>query len=338
MEKLVIYEAQVYDFTAKCQYVEPEHRGTFFGACHHYVIDHLKKLGVNAIQFMPVFDSVNTSWGYDVKSWFDLNSNFGTLGEFKLMVDIFRSHDIKVILDVVYNHLHGDHEGVVKGDVGFSGCGNDVRVDKSLPVIKESIDFWMDIVDGMRFDLAPVMFREDNYFNPHGKFSQYIKTHHDNGKLIICEPWDCGGYQGYESYFVGRFPNFCLEHNDKIRDAVRRGGTYYCGENYKRYIGFITCHDGFTLEDLVSYNSKHNERNGENNRDGCDCNYSNNHGIEGPTDNQWILDARKETKRRMRENLQISCYHTMMRMGDEFNHTLNGCNNDYLHGTPIIWP
>ena len=337
MEKLKIYEAHIYDLTANCQYVEKEHRGTFFGACHPYVIDHLKKLGINAIQFMPVFDSVKTSWGYDTKSWFDLNPKYGTLNEFKIMVDTFKANGIKVILDVVYNHLHGEHDGVVYGDVNFSGCGDNVLVDKSLPVIKESIDFWMDIVDGMRFDLAPVLFREDNIFMPYGKFSQYIKTHHDNGKLIICEPWDCGGYEGYESYFVGQFPKFCLEHNDKIRDAVRRGGTYYCGDNYKKYIGFACVHDGFNLSDLVSYNQKHNERNGENNRDGSNCNYSNNHGVEGYTDNPWVINARRETKKQIIKNLRTSCYHIMIFMGDEMCHRQHGNNNNYLHENPLDW-
>jgi isoamylase len=341
MDQLTIYEAHVQDLTAKCQYVEKEHQGKFFGACHPYVIDHLKKLGVNAIQFMPVFDSVSTHWGYDAKSWFELNPNYGSLGEFKLMCKTFQDSGIKVILDVVYNHLHGEHKGVVKGGKGFSGCGDDVRVDLSLSVIQESINYWMQYVDGMRFDLAPVLFRENNYFNPDGKFAQYIKTHADNGKIIIAEPWDCGGYVEYGKYgfhFVGQFPKWCLEHNDSIRDAVRRGGTYYCGDNYKKYIGFATCHDGYTLADLVGYNNKHNEHNGEYNKDGCNNNYSNNHGEEGPTKNQWIIKAREKTKARMMQNLRTSCYHIMLLMGDEFGRTQNGCNNGYKTPCPVIWP
>ena len=338
MEKLTIYEAHVYDLTAKCQYVEPEHRGTFYGACHPYIIDHLLKLGVNCIQFMPVFDSVSTHWGYDTRSWFDLNPKYGTMTDFVLMCDMFRSNGIKVVLDVVYNHLHGDHQGVIKNKVNFSGCGDTVQVDKSLSVVKSSIDFWMEFVDGMRFDLAPILFREDNQFNPRGKFAQYIKGHADEGKLIIVEPWDAGGYFGHESYFVGQFPEFCLEHSDKIRDAVRQGTTHYVGEHYERTIGFATCHDGFTLHDLVSYNSKHNEINGENNRDGSDCNHSYNHGAEGPTHDQSIIFAREHAKKRMLENLRTSAYHIMLLMGDEFGRTQDGCNNGYKYPCPVIWP
>jgi glycogen operon protein len=337
---MIIYECHIDGFSKLNNNIPEFKRGKFLGLCDEWTIRHLKSLNVDVVQIMPIFKNLNTYWGYDPVSWTEHNEKYGTLQELKQMISALHDNGIKVVLDVVYNHIHGDHKGVVKGDKAFSGCGDDVRVDLSLPAIKESIDYWMSIFDGMRFDLAPVLFREGNYFNPGGEFAKYIKTHADNGKIIVVEPWDLGcfvDYGKYGGYFVGQFPSFCLEHNDKIRDAVRQGKTYYCGSNYKKHIGFATVHDGFNLTDLVSYNQKHNERNGENNRDGSDCNYSNNHGTEGLTDNKCIIKARLNTKKQIIKNLITSAYHIMIFMGDEMGHTQNGNNNNYLHENHLNW-
>jgi glycogen operon protein len=338
MEKLINYELHVFDLTANCQHVKLEDRGKFMGVCSPFIISHLKSLGVNCVQLMPVFDSVGTHWNYDSTSWFDLNPKFGTLSEFKAMVDTLQASGIKVVLDVVFNHVANDlmdkfkDDGVKFYDWDITGCGNTVDVKGSLPVIMKSIKYWLRYigVDGLRFDLADVMGREGGEFNPKAQFFTEMEQYKD--KILIAEPWSCA------SYSLNMFPDHWIELNDQIRDAVRKGGTYYCGKNYKKYMGFATYHDGFTLQDLVSYNSKHNHANGENNKDGCDNNLSNNHGAEGYTDNPWIIAAREETKKRMIENLKTSSYHITILMGDELGRTQYGNNNGYLRPNPVTWP
>jgi glycogen operon protein len=240
----------------------------------------------------------------------------------------------------------------------FTGCGNTFNMQhpKVLQLIMDSLRYWVtDMrVDGFRFDLASTLARELFEVNKLGAFFDII--HQDpilSQVKLIAEPWDVGpgGYQ------VGNFPPGWTEWNGKYRDNVRRfwkgdGGTAsefatrLCGSSdlYERSgrrpyasINFITCHDGFTLKDLVSYNGKHNEANGEDNRDGTDNNDSWNCGAEGPTDDPNIVALRARQKRNFIATLILSQGVPMMLAGDEFGHTQKGNNNTYCQDNELSW-
>jgi isoamylase len=240
----------------------------------------------------------------------------------------------------------------------FTGCGNTLNMQnpRVLQLIMDSLRYWvLDMhIDGFRFDLASTLARELHAVNKLGAFFDII--HQDpvlSQVKLIAEPWDLGegGYQ------VGNFPVLWSEWNGKYRDCVRRFwkgdagvvpefATRFCGSSdlyswNKRppnaSINFITCHDGFTLDDLVSYDHKHNEANGEENRDGADDNNSWNCGAEGPTDNQEIVALRARKKRAMLATLQCSQGVAMMLAGDEMGHTQKGNNNAYCQDNEITW-
>ena len=336
MNKEVFYELHVEGGTMLCPMVPEEHRGKFSGI--PYLIPHMKSIGVTVVQLMPIFNSEGTYWGYDPTSWFLVNPKYGTIEEFQEMVDILHLNGLKVILDVVYNHVSNSSKksfedaGVKFYDWDVTGCGNTVDVKASLPVIMRSIDYWLDTVgvDGMRFDLANVLGREGGNFNPEAEFFKRMYKHRD--KILVAEPWDCAEYS------LGRFPKYWRELNDQSRDCIRQGHTYWCNHiEWERSVNFLTCHDGFTLEDLVSYNGKHNMENGENNRDGCNNNHSYNHGAEGPTSDKNILRARTSTKHRLVQNLKESSHSYLWRAGDEFGNSQGGNNNAYRYGNPTSW-
>ena len=342
-ESIVNYEMHIVDLTVECQYIPEHERGKFLGACNSFIIEHLKSLNVNCVQLMPIFDSYETHWGYDVSSWFDLNEKYGTLSDFKYMLKTFQDSGIKVILDVVYNHVATEYIDSFKSkgvkffeNWNVTGCGHNCTVDvkSSLPIIMKSIKYWMcEIgIDGMRFDLESVLGREELYgsFNKNADFFKEMEQFTD--KILISESYDCEGYN------LGEYPKNWIELHDHARDVIRNGNSLYLGDMYEKSMGYITCHDGFTIFDLVSYNFKHNEKNGENNRDGCSNNYSYNHGIEGFTDNDIIINDRENTILKMIKNLETSCKHIMLSSGDEFRLTKNGNNNSYLNSIPLIYP
>ncbi|QEL19751.1 glycogen debranching protein GlgX [Limnoglobus roseus] len=240
----------------------------------------------------------------------------------------------------------------------FTGCGNTLNMQhpKVLQMIMDSLRYWVTEmhVDGFRFDLASTLARELFEVNKLGAFFDII--HQDpilNGVKLIAEPWDVGpgGYQ------VGNFPPGWTEWNGKYRDDVRRfwkgdGGlastmaTRLCGSpdlyewsGRKPYasVNFITCHDGFTLKDLVCYNGKHNDANGEGNRDGADNNDSWNCGHEGPTDDAGVIALRARQKRNFMATLVLSQGVPMLLAGDEFGHTQNGNNNTYCQDNELSW-
>jgi glycogen operon protein len=240
----------------------------------------------------------------------------------------------------------------------FTGCGNTLNMinPRVLQLIMDSLRYWITEmhVDGFRFDLASTLARELHAVNKLGAFFDII--HQDpiiSQVKLIAEPWDLGegGYQ------VGNFPILWSEWNGKYRDCVRHfwkgdGGfisefaTRFCGSSdlYEwsarrphASINFVTCHDGFTLEDLVSYDHKHNEANGENNRDGADDNISWNCGAEGPTDNPEILALRDKKKRSFLATLLLSQGVAMLYSGDELGHTQGGNNNTYCQDNEITW-
>jgi isoamylase len=297
--------------------------------------------------------------------------------EFKMMVRALHAAGIEVILDVVYNHTaEGNHLGPTlslrgidnaayyrlgpdpRYYVDFTGCGNtlNMRHPRVLQLIMDSLRYWVleMHVDGFRFDLCSALARELHEVDRLGAFFDII--HQDpvlSQVKLIAEPWDVGpgGYQ------VGNFPVLWTEWNGKYRDCVRRfwkgdGGTAgelasrltgssdlyeHSGRRPHASINFITCHDGFSLADLVAYNEKHNEANGEDNRDGADDNYSWNCGVEGPTDDAAIQMLRARQQRNFLATLFLSQGVPMLLAGDELGHTQEGNNNAYCQDNELTW-
>jgi glycogen operon protein len=297
--------------------------------------------------------------------------------EFKTMVRNLHDAEIEVILDVVYNHTcEGNHLGPTLSFRGidnaayynlspdpryymdYTGCGNtfNMRNPRVLQFIMDSLRYWVNQmhVDGFRFDLASTLARELHAVDKLGAFFDII--HQDpvlSQVKLIAEPWDLGegGYQ------VGNFPVLWSEWNGRYRDCVRRfwkgdGGvasefaTRICGSSdlYEwsgrrpnASINFITCHDGFTLHDLVSYDHKHNEANGEDNRDGMNDNDSWNCGAEGPTDDPQILALRRRKQRSFLATLFLSQGVPMLNAGDEISHSQQGNNNAYCQDNELTW-
>ena len=389
--KSVIYEMHVRGFTIQHPKVAASLRGTYAGLATAPVIDHLLKLGVTAIELMPVHDFVDDRrlierglrnyWGYNTIGFFAPMSRYlatSSITEFKTMVKIMHSAGIEVILDVVYNHTaEGNQLGPTLSFRGidnsvyyrtlpdnpryymdYTGTGNtlNMRHPRVLQLIMDSLRYWvLDMhVDGFRFDLAATLARELHEVDRLGAFLDII--HQDpvlSQVKLIAEPWDLGegGYQ------VGKFPIGWAEWNDRYRDAVRsywKGDGGQIGELAYRITGssdlyarsgrrpyasinFVTAHDGFTLQDLVSYNQKHNEANGEDSRDGTDNNRSWNCGVEGPTDDPAIKALRARQKRNFLATILLSQGVPMLLYGDELGRTQQGNNNAYCQDNEISW-
>jgi isoamylase len=240
----------------------------------------------------------------------------------------------------------------------FTGCGNTFSMinPRVLQLIMDSLRYWITEmhVDGFRFDLASTLARELYDVNKLGAFFDIVHQDPVISKVkLIAEPWDlgAGGYQ------VGNFPILWSEWNGKYRDCVRKfwkGEAGMLPEFATRFSGssdlyewssrrphasinFVTCHDGFTLNDLVSYDHKHNEANGENNRDGADDNHSWNCGVEGPADDPKIIDLRERKKRNFLATLILSEGVPMLLAGDEIGHTQKGNNNAYCQDNELTW-
>ena len=304
-------------------------------------------------------------------------SSGADIREFRQMVDRFHGAGIEVILDVVYNHTaEGDQNGPTMCFRGFdnssyyrmaenkryyedtTGCGNSLNMDHPfvLRLVMDSLRYWVEVmnVDGFRFDLASTLARTGGEFDRDGPFCRAVRQDPVLNRVkLIAEPWDTG--QG--GYQLGAYPAPFAEWNDKYRDAVRsywRGDKVTARKLARRVSGsamhfdhdgrrtgasinFLTSHDGFTLEDVVSYNSKQNEANGEKNGDGHDHNYSDNCGVEGPTDDPEVLARRVARKRNMFATLMLSQGTPMILAGDEFGNSQGGNNNAYAQDNPIGW-
>jgi isoamylase len=340
---------------------------------HHFVADkHLRDRGLtnywgyNSIAFFAP----------DIR-YASTRAAGGHVDEFKTMVKVLHEEGIEVILDVVYNHTaEGNHLGPTlafrgldnaayyrltedrRYYVDFTGCGNTLNMThpRTLQLIMDSLRYWVQEmhVDGFRFDLASALARELSEVDRLGSFFDII--HQDpviSQVKLIAEPWDLGegGYQ------VGNFPTLWAEWNGVYRDTVRAfwkgdegqvgsmghrltGSSDLYGRGGRRpyaSINFVTAHDGFTLEDLVSYNDKHNEANGEDNRDGHDHNLSWNCGVEGPTDDAKILALRERQKRNLLATLLLSQGVPMLSGGDELGRTQRGNNNAYCQDSELSW-
>ncbi|MDG3005618.1 glycogen debranching protein GlgX [Paludisphaera mucosa] len=394
--KTFIYEVHVKGFTKLMNEVPEKVRGTYAGLASEGAIQHLKSLGVTAVEVLPIHYHIDDRfltdkgrvnyWGYNTLGFFAPDPRYSTqpgdplaaVREFKMMVRALHAAGIEVILDVVYNHTaEGQQQGPTLSFRGidnagyyrlspedpryymdFTGCGNTFNMSQPhvLQLIMDSLRYWVvDMhVDGFRFDLASTLARELYEVDRLGAFFDII--HQDpilSQVKLIAEPWDVGpgGYQ------VGYFPVLWTEWNGKYRDNVRRfwkgdGGTVsefatrltgssdlyqQTGRAPYASINFITCHDGFTLKDLVSYNEKHNEDNGEENRDGAGNNDSWNCGAEGPTDDPEINALRQRQMRNFMTTLMLSQGVPMLLAGDEIGHTQKGNNNTYCQDNELTW-
>jgi len=387
----VIYEAHVRGLTLLHPAVPRHLRGTYAGLATAPVIEHLTRLGITAIELMPVHSFVDDHhllskglhnyWGYNSIGFFapELRySHTGRISEFKTMVKTLHSAGIEVILDVVYNHTaEGNQMGPTLSFRGidnasyyrllpdnpryymdFTGTGNTLNLQhpRVLQLLMDSLRYWVleMHVDGFRFDLASALARELFDVDRLGSFFDTIGQDPALSQVkLIAEPWDIGsgGYQ------VGNFPPGWNEWNDKYRDTMRaywKGDGGLIGDFARRFTGsadlyeasgrkphasinFITAHDGFTLEDLVSYNEKHNEANAEDNRDGNNDNRSWNCGVEGPTQDPQILALRARQKRNLLATLLLSQGVPMVLAGDELGHTQQGNNNAYCQDNRTSW-
>lgn len=340
---------------------------------HHYVIDrHLKDRGLTNYWGYNTIGFFAPDVRYSSQGMLG-----GQVQEFKQMVKDLHKAGIEVILDVVYNHTgEGNHMGPTLSFRGvdnasyyrltddkryymdYTGTGNtlNANVPHVLRLIMDSLRYWIleMHVDGFRFDLAATLARELHEVDRLSAFFDII--HQDpiiSQVKLIAEPWDIGegGYQ------VGKFPPGWAEWNGKYRDCIRdywRGADSMLGEFAARFTGspdlykedyrrptasinFVTAHDGFTLNDLVSYNEKHNMANGENNNDGDSHNRSWNCGEEGSTINQAIIDLREKQKRNFLTSLFLSQGVPMLVAGDEIGRTQGGNNNAYCQDNEISW-
>jgi isoamylase len=391
----IIYEVHVRGFSKRNPKVPENLRGTYAGLAHDSSIEHLKKLGITAVELLPVHHFIDEGhlidrdlrdyWGYNTLSYFAPMARYSASGcdggqvtEFKQMVKRLHQEGIEVILDVVYNHTcEGNQLGpllsmkgadnltyyrTVEGDpqhyMDYTGTGNTLNMyhPQVLKLVMDSLRYWVTEmhVDGFRFDLASTLARELHDVN---KLGAFFDTIHQDPILadvkLIAEPWDVGdgGYQ------VGNFPVLWAEWNGKYRDTIRRfwkgdEGTLsdfayrICGSSdlYQQdgrtpsaSINFITAHDGFTLCDLVSYNDKHNEANGDNNTDGADNNDSWNMGAEGPTDDSNINNLREKQMRNFLTTLMLSQGVPMLAGGDEVARSQMGNNNCYCQDNELTW-
>ncbi|MEC4811674.1 MAG: glycogen debranching protein GlgX [Scytonema sp. PMC 1069.18] len=396
MSDTIIYELHIGGFT-KSSSSECKHRGTFSGIIEK--IPYLKKLGITAVELLPIFDFDETEivrevngkplkdyWGYNPHSFFAPEVSYcyspkenNPINQFRDMVKALHKAGIEVILDVVFNHTsEGNHQGPTINFKGFgnstyyhlvpwdrqyymdySGCGNTFNCNHPIAekLIVECLEFWVKEmhVDGFRFDEGSILSRgQDGAPMVHPPVIWHIETSAALADTkIIAEAWDAGGL-----YLIGYFPGYrWAEWNGRFRDDIRRfvkGDPGLVGAVAARLAGsadlyqetghlpinsvnFITCHDGFTLNDLVSYNHKHNQANGENNQDGINENLSWNCGVEGETDDPRIDTLRNQQIKNFATILLLSQGVPMIVAGDEVRRTQKGNNNAYCQDNEISW-
>jgi isoamylase len=358
---------------------------------HPKVITHLKRMGVTAIELLPIHaymqdrllleKGLSNYWGYNTLSFFAPEQRYlgrGDLNEFRMAVRRFHAAGIEVILDVVYNHTcegselgptlswrgldHATYYRLQDADprycVNDTGTGNTLNLSHArvLQMVTDSLRYWAEScgVDGFRFDLGATLGREAHGFDAGSGFFDTLRQDPVLSQVkLISEPWDIGpgGYQ------LGRHPPGFAEWNDQYRDDIRqfwRGDPDLRRRLARRLSGsgdvfdhkarrpwasvnYVASHDGQTLNDLVSFEGKHNEANGEDNRDGQSENHSRNWGAEGPTDDPAIMAARQRAKRAILMTVFMSLGTPMLMAGDEFCRTQQGNNNAYCQDNEISW-
>lgn len=319
--------------------------------------------GYNSIAFFVPHNAYSASG--DISEFKDMVAAFHQVG-IEVLLDVVFNHtaegnelgptySFKGIDNASYYRLKNEDKRYYSN---FSGCGNTININhpRVLQLITDSLRYWVDVmgVDGFRFDLAPILGRAEPHFSADNHFFTALRQDPALAKVkLIAEPWDIGegGYQ------LGRFPKSWLEWNDRFRDTCRRfwrGDKGMAPEFARRLHGssdlfeapsrrpsssvnFITSHDGFTLTDLVSYKRQHNHANGEKNKDGHNSNYSDNFGVEGPSDNFTINKLRLRQKRNLLTTLFIAQGTPMLLAGDELGHSQQGNNNAYCQDNELTW-
>jgi glycogen operon protein len=387
----VIYEAHLRGLTKLCEDIQTNARGTFAALADPKIIDHLRRLGITAIELLPVHAFVQDRnlvekglrnyWGYNTLGFFAIEPHYlSEPSNHEMRVAVRRLHaaGIEVILDVVYNHTaEGSEMGPTLSFRGLdnssyyrlipdnrrhcineTGTGNTLNMTHSrvLQMVMDSLRYWVTHyhVDGFRFDLGVTLGRETYGFDPSGGFFDALRQDPILSRVkLISEPWDIGpgGYQ------LGQHPPGFAEWNDRFRDGIRRfwrGDTGQRAEFAARLAGssdlfdrrarrpwasvnYAASHDGYTLADVVSYAQKHNEANGENNRDGHNENYSANWGAEGPTSDPKIGATRARVQQGLLATVFFSHGTPMLLAGDEFSRTQHGNNNAYCQDNEISW-
>ena len=391
----LIYEAHVKGLTQSHPDIPQEIRGTYAGLAHPVMLAHYARLGVTAVELMPVHQFVHDShlvgrglrnyWGYNTIGFLAPHNDYSSAGqrgqqvqEFKAMVKTLHAAGLEVILDVVYNHTaEGNQLGptlcmrgidnasyyrLVDGDPAHyydtTGTGNTLLMKHPhvLQLIMDSLRYWVleMHVDGFRFDLASSLARQFHEVDRLSAFFDLVQQDPVVSQVkLIAEPWDVG--EG--GYNVGGFPPLWTEWNGKYRDTVRgywRGESATLAEFASRLTGsadlyehdgrrpfasinFVTAHDGYPLHDLVSYNDKHNEANGEDGNDGESHNSSWNCGVEGETDDLDVVALREQQKRNFLTTLFLSQGVPMLLHGDELGRTQLGNNNVYAQDNEVAW-
>ncbi|TCN78471.1 glycogen debranching protein GlgX [Shewanella fodinae] len=388
----VIYEMHLKGFSARLPELAEHLRGTFAGLGSDVAIRYLKSLGVTCVELLPIQSffsepfltdkGMTNYWGYNSIGFFAPHPSYCAtadgIQEFKQMVDALHQHDIRVVLDVVYNHTaegsrlgpHYSFRGIDNASyyrlhpndkrfyINDTGCGNCLNIShpRVLQLVMDSLRYWVSVmgVDGFRFDLATCLGREPQGFDRgSGFFDALMQDPVLSGVMLIAEPWDIGpgGYQ------LGQFPLVFSEWNDRYRDTIRRfwRGDYgmlpelakrlhgsgdlfeHSGRGPCSSINFISSHDGFTLRDLVSYEQRHNEANGEDNRDGHHENFSCNFGVEGHSDDPQIQALRARQCRNILATLLLSQGVPMLLAGDEQGNSQQGNNNAYCQDNSLGW-
>ena len=386
----LIYEMHIKGMTATHPGVPEEIRGTYAALSEPAVINHLRELGVTAVELLPVFPiadehalvqkGLRNYWGYNPFSFFAPEHRYmsrDAVREFKSLAKSLHTSGIEVLLDVVFNHTgEGNHLGPTLSLKGIdnasyyrltaenrryyandSGCGNTLNLSHPsvLRMVTDSLRYWVtDMhVDGFRFDLAATLTRTRKGFEESPFLMAVAQDPVLSCVKMIAEPWDVGP----GGYRLGSFGPGWSEWNDRFRDAVReyvRGregrisdlatrisGSRDVFEKHQRgpsaSINKVTAHDGLTLEDLVSFNWKHNQANAELNTDGTNDNRSWNCGAEGPTRDASVISLREQQKRNFMALLFLSQGTPMLLSGDEIGNSQNGNNNAYCQDNPIGW-
>jgi isoamylase len=391
-DRTVIYEAHVRGLTMRREDIAPRERGTFAALADPRVVDHLQRLGITAIELLPiqtylqdrflVSKGLRNYWGYSTLGFFAPEPRYlvepWMRNEVKVTVRRLHAAGIEIIMDVVYNHTcEGSEMGptlswrgfdnasyyrLLPGDeryhINDTGTGNTINIchPRVLQMVMDSLRYWVQQyhIDGFRFDLGTILGREGTGFDPGSGFFDAVRQDPVLSKVkLISEPWDIGpgGYQ------VGNHPPGFAEWNDRFRDGVRR---FWRGDSGMRSdlaarltgsaelfdrrrrrpwasVNFLASHDGYTLHDLNTYEQRHNDANGEDNRDGHADNYSNNWGVEGETEDPAINAIRASVTRAMLATLFSSAGTPMLLGGDEMDRTQGGNNNAYCQDNEISW-
>jgi glycogen operon protein len=385
----VIYEAHVKGLTQLLDAVGASERGSYAALGRPAVIDHLRKIGITALELLPVHAflqdrelvkrGLTNYWGYNTLSYFAVEQRYArgdAADELRTAIRQLHAAGIEVILDVVYNHTcegselgptlswrgldNASYYRLVDGDrrrcVNDTGTGNALNLThpRVIQMVMDSLRYFVESfhIDGFRFDLAAALGREDGGFDSGCGFFDALRQDPLLARVkLIAEPWDVGpgGYQ------LGNHPPGFAEWNDKYRDTLRR---YWRGDAGQRpelasrlagsedvfgargprsSINYVASHDGAPLSDLVTYEGKYNDANGEDNRDGIGDNIARNWGVEGETDRSEILAMRERVKRSLLTSLFVSLGTPMLLAGDEFGRTQRGNNNAYCQDNEISW-